>query len=268
VSRLPAYASATRAVLERDCMVFLSYRWQFASQMLAAAFSLVLFHYLAQLVDVPAFRSPADYFGYVVVGLVIVQILQSTLGIPQQLRADLVAGTFERVVQSPFGEARAILAMTLFPFVYSLALGTVTLVLAAAVFALPVVWETVPLAIPVALLGAAAFAAFGLLFAALVLVVKRATGAAWLVTLVSILGGLYFPVSILPGWIRWAADVQPFTPSVDLLRHLIAGYPLRNPAWADVLTIAAFAAVLLPFATWLVGRAARRSRRRGTITEF
>lgn len=268
MSRAGVWAAAVRAVLHRDCIVFLSYRWQLASQLLAAAFSLVLFHFLAQLVHVSAFPSAPDYFGFVVVGLVIVQVLQSTLGISAQLRAELLAGTFERTTLSPFGTAAGVLSMSVFPFLYSLVIGTLTLLLAAAAFSLPVAWSTVALAIPVALLGAVAFSGFGLLLAAAVLVAKRATGATWIITLVSIIGGLYFPVSLLPSWIRWASDVQPFTPSVDLLRHLISGYPLRHAAWLDLLILGGFAVVLLPGATWLVGVAARTSRRRGTITEY
>jgi ABC-2 type transport system permease protein len=137
------------------------------------------------------------------------------------------------------------------------------------VFDAPVQWDTAPLAIPVAFLAAFSFAPFGLLFLAGVLVVKQAfAGATWVVAGISLVAGLYFPTSLLPDWIEWASDVQPFTPAVDLLRHLLVGSDLDSSAWLDVVTMLGFGAVLMPIALWLVTRAVTVSRRRGTIIEY
>ncbi len=57
-----------------------------------------------------------------------------------------------------------------------------------------------------------AFLPFGLLFAALTVVVKQGSvGTSWVIALLSIVGGLYFPVSLLPHWVQTAAKLQPFT---------------------------------------------------------
>ena len=63
---------------------------------------------------------------------------------------------------------------------------------------------------------------------------------------IAIVGGLYFPIAVLPGWIRWASEVQPFTPATDLLRHLLVDTPLVHPAIVELLKLVGFTAVLLP----------------------
>ena len=85
---------------------------------------------------------------------------------------------------------------------------------------------------------------------------------------IALVSGLYFPIVLLPEWIQWVADVQPFTPAVDLLRHLLVGLPLREPAWTSILKLVGFAIVLLPLAAWAVSCAIRRARRTGTIIEY
>jgi ABC-2 type transport system permease protein len=269
MSLLAETASGALAVVRRDFRIALSYRFRFFSGVFAAFFSLTLFYYVSRLVRVERFESPDAYYGFVVAGLVILQVLQSTLVTPSaNVRTELVAGTFERLAVSPFGAVRALAASILFPFAYSLVMSIVMLVFAATVFDLPVEWSTVPLAVPAFVLGAVAFAPFGLLLVAAVAVWKQATGVAWIMAGITLLAGFYFPVELLPDWIEWTSKVQPFTPAVDLLRHLLIGIPLDDPAWSDVLRLAGFAAVLLPLSGWLLVIAIRTGRRRGTMLEY
>jgi ABC-2 type transport system permease protein len=264
------YCSAALGILRRDLSVFVSYRLRFASQVASTLFTLLLFYYISRLVRVDMFPSPDDYFAFATVGIVIFGVLGSTLGAaPASLRQELVVGTFERFVVSPFGAVAGVLSMLIFPFVYVLVQGTVTLALAGVVFGLPLEWPSAALAVPVALLGALAFVPFGILIAAAVVVLKQAMAAGnFIVAGISVVAGLYFPVALLPGWIEWASEVQPFTPAVDLLRHLLVGTPLESSPWAEVAKLALFAAALIPPSVWVLHRSIRVGRRRATITEY
>ena len=270
MSEVPQMFSAVRAVVRRDLKVLLSYRLRGPTTILSVFFSLTLFYYLSRLVSVERFESPDDYYAFAVIGLVILQVLNSVLHTPPTtLRQELVAGTFERMVLSPFGAVGGVVSLMVFPFLMSLFVGTVMLLFATLVFGVPVEWQTLPLAVPVAALSALAFAPFGLLLLAAVLVFKQAIGGAtWLIAGISLIAGLYFPTTLLPDWIEWTSDVQPFTPGVDLMRHVIVGTELANSAWVDVLRLVGFAAVLLPFAAWVTSVAVRAARRRGTIIEY
>jgi ABC-2 type transport system permease protein len=261
---------AGAAVIKRDFKIFLSYRLRLGTLLLGVFFSLTLFYYISRLVQVPEFATHDDYYAFALIGLILLQVINSTLQTPPAtLRQELVAGTFERIVLSPFGPVGGVISMLLFPFLLVLVVAACMLVFASVVFNAPVDWGTAPLAIPVACLAGFAFAPFGLLFLAGVLVVKQAfAGATWVVAGISLISGLYFPTSLLPDWIQWASDVQPFTPAVDLLRHLLVGSDLGSSAWLDVVKLLGFGAVLMPIAAWLVARAVRVSRRRGTIIEY
>lgn len=266
---IEGYAAGVRAIIERDLLMFLSYRWRVISQVLSAFFGIALFYYLSRLVRVSAFRSSDEYFGFAVVGLVILEVIASTISVlPMKIRQELVAGTFERLVLSPFGAVAAIASMTVFPVLLALMLGSLSIAFAAIVFGMPVAWSTALLSIPAALLGAAAFAPFTLLVAAGVLLFKQAAaGAGFVVTGLSLVGGFLFPVALLPHWIRWVSDVQPFTPAVNLLRHLLIGTSMGSP-WFAVVKLVLFTLALFPLSAAALAAAVRIGQRRGTIIEY
>jgi ABC-2 type transport system permease protein len=265
-----ALASAVGAVVERDFRVFLTYRFTLVSTVLQTLFAVTLFYYLSRLVSLGGFRSPDDYFAFAVVGVALIQLLSATLGVlPSVLRQELVAGTFERIVLSPLGPVGGIAAMMLFPLVQSFFSLTMTVGFAALAFGMPIHWDTVWLTIPIALLMVLAFAPVGMLMGAAVVATKQGvTGANMVVALLSLVGGFYFPVALLPDWIEWASQVQPFTPALDLFRHAVVATPLHESAWLGVAKLLGSAIVLGGLAFVAMTAAVRRSRRLGTIIEY
>ena len=135
-------------------------------------------------------------------------------------------------------------------------------------FGLPVEWSTAPLALPAFVLGALAFAPFGVVLVAAVVVWKQATGAAWIMAGITLLAGFYFPVALLPDWIEWTSERA----AVHAGGRPPAPPPDRDPAGgtglADVARMAGFAAVLLPLSAAALESAIKVSRRRGTMLEY
>ncbi|MDQ3643829.1 MAG: ABC transporter permease [Actinomycetota bacterium] len=263
-------AQAALAVMRRDFQILMSYRTQLISVVFGGFLTLTIFYYVSRLVSVGAFKSPDDYYAFVVVGIVILQMLQSVLvGPPAVLRQELLAGTFERIVLSPFGPVAGIVSMLLFPFVMALITGAVTLLFAIVVFGVDLELSSAPLAIPAAFLAGLAFAPFGVLLVAIVLIVKQAAvGTSFVIAAISLIAGFYFPTTLLPGWIEWASEVQPFTPGVDLLRHLLLGSAPRESTWLEVGKLVGFSAAMLPLSLGLLSLTVRVTRRRGTIIEY
>ena len=256
-------------VVRRDGIVFITYRSQVITQVVGMLFNLTIFFFISRLLRSKLFHTPGEYFAYVVVGLVIMQVLITTLGLtPTQVRQELVAGTMERFLVSPFGASNGVVAMMLFPIFSSLITGGIMLVIATTVFGLPLA-GTAPLALPIAVLGSLAFIPFALALVAVVIAFKQATvGTQFVVSGIAIVGGLYFPAKVLPAWLRWTSQVQPFAPAADLLRHTLVNQPLIEPAGVDVLKLVAFTAVLFPVSMWLLRRSIVYGQRRGTIIEY
>jgi ABC-2 type transport system permease protein len=268
---MSAYASAAFAIARRDLAMFVSYRMRFVTTIVSLIVSMTLFYYVSRLVRAESVGSSDQYYAFVVVGLIILGVLTSTLSLPvATLRSELLAGTFERMVVSAFGPVRCVMSLLIFPVALSFVTASLSLLYATVAFGLDLTWPDALLGIPVAIISAFAFAPFGLLMCAGVVLYKQTNaGASFVVTGMTLVAGLYFPVSLLPDWIRWASDVQPFTPAVDLLRHLLVGTPLREGSpVGELLRIIVFGVVLMPLAVRALGGSVRLARRRGTLTEY
>lgn len=265
-----AYVDAVTGVVKRDFLVFLSYRFRLLTQILSSFFSVILFYYVSRLVHVDAFPTHEAYFAFTVVGLVILGTLVSTLVyIAGRVRQELVAGTFERFILSPFGPVAGISSLVIFPFLTSLVTGMVTIVFATVAFDMPLRWETAALALPAILLGGLAFLPIALFIAAGIVLVKQAeAGVGFIVSGISLIGGFFFPIALLPAWISWMSHVQPFTPTLELLRNLLVGTPMEDSAAVALLKICGWAIVFVPVATVALARAVRLGQRRGTIIEY
>jgi ABC-2 type transport system permease protein len=265
-----AYALAISAVVRRDAIIFFSSRLRVVSQVAVALLSVTLFYYISQLVGGRRFSTPDEYFAYVVVGLAMLHLITATLAlVPLALRNELVEGTFERLAVSPVGPAGGVAAFVIFPTAVALALGCITISVAALAFNMPVSAASALLAIPVAVLAAIAFLPFSLLVLALVVVAKQAGNFGTLVVLgLSLAGGVYYPPELMPSWLHWIADVQPYTPTLELMREvLIQADGTRTPT-ANLLRVIGFTLVLLPTTALLLQACVQRCRRRGTLTEY
>jgi ABC-2 type transport system permease protein len=262
--------SIVAAMVRRDAAIFLSYRTRLFTIGFSSVFSLVLFHFISQLVRAPSLGGPKEYFAFVVVGLVIVQMLTSVIVLPgMTLRQELVAGTFERLATSPAGAAGSMLSLIAFPLAFAIVDGALTIVIASAFFGLDVQWSTAALAIPYGALGILAFLPFGLLVLAASLVTKQTNvGTGIVVSVISIVSGVYFPTTLLPNWLSWAPAVQPFTPAIELMRHALVGTPLTDAMGLDLARLVGAIVLLIPPGLYALRASVQFGRRRGTILEY
>jgi ABC-2 type transport system permease protein len=262
------YLDAVWATVKRDAAIFASYRFRFVGQMMAMLLTMTMFYYVSKLVRPGVVGPEGRYFAYVEVGIVSLSVLTAALNTCQLVRAELLTGTFERMVISPVGPVGSVIALAVFPILYAIALAGAMLFAATGIFGFPIHVSGIPAALAVSALAALAFSCIGLVFIAGLLAFKSAMGATWAIAGLSILGGVYFPLTLFPGWLRWVSDVQPFTPAVDLLRHLVLGTAPLEPVALALVKLAGFTAVLMPGAVMLLWLAVNFSRRRGTLIEY
>jgi len=262
------FLDAVAATVKRDAAIFASYRLRFVSQILAMLFTLTMFFYVSKLVRPGAVGPHGSYYAFAVVGIVIMSVLTSALSTSQVVRMELMQGSFERLLISPLGPVGGVVAVAAFPILYSMVFAGVMLALSVGIFGIPLHVLGIPAALVIAALGAVAFACIGLLFVAALLAFKSGQGGTWAIAALTLLGGAYFPIRLFPGWIRWTSEVQPFTPTVDLLRHFLVGTPTVQPVWLEIVKLGAFTAVLIPLSAAALSFAVSWGRRAGTITEY
>jgi ABC-2 type transport system permease protein len=265
---LSLYGGALVGTMRRDAHIFLSYRLRVLTGLATEIFGLAIFYYTSKIVRPDAVGAHGQYFTYVVIGITAMAVLEAALSSGQVIRMQLMQGNFERVLISPFGPVWGVIAVIAFPILYAMTTAIVTLALAVVIFGISLHLTYVVPAIGVGLLGSVSLACIGLLFVAALLAFKSALGSNWVIAGLGFLGGAYFPLRLFPGWIRWVSYVQPFTPTIDLLRHLLIQTPTLESTGLEVVKLVGFTIVLLPIAYAALHLGVGFSRRRGTLMEF
>lgn len=105
-------------------------------------------------------------------------------------------------------------------------------------------------ALAMLMLGTAAFASMSMLLAAAVKERERFMGVGQLIMMpLFFASSALYPLSVMPGWLRVVAHVNPLTYEVQGLRQMLVGVGGAGVVWLDFLVVAGFFLVMLLAAT-------------------
>jgi ABC-2 type transport system permease protein len=143
-------------------------------------------------------------------------------------------------------------------------------VLAAAVaLGAHVAWDRGLLAVLVLFLIMLAYIPFAILIASLV-IAFRTTGSLSriVVTLSSLLGGVYYPTTVIPSWLHDVSGLVPLTYGLRALRRSVLDRAPLDAIASDLGILSAFAVVLLGSSLVVFAGALRYARRAGTLAQY
>ncbi|MGI9557515.1 MAG: ABC transporter permease [Solirubrobacterales bacterium] len=261
------------AFLRRDFRIAISYKTSFALEFVSSIFLLALFFYLGQIVDDAELSETegleGGYFGFVAIGLALLRIVQvSMTSFSAKMREEQTSGTFEALMATPTAPSLVILSSAVYDLLRATIAGVVMIVAAVIIFGLSL--DLSPLSLLqtfAALVGLLTlFASLGVAVAAFTVVFKR-TGAlvGLLLTVLALLGGVYFPIEVFPATLEALANALPFTWGLDVLRSSLLGGEVE--AWRIPALFGA-SALLLPLALIGFVAAVGRARKTGTLTTY
>lgn len=262
--------SIVSALVRRDLLGTASYRLAFLLDVGYGVLDLVLYYFISRTFegfDTSELGGAPTYFAFAAVGVILGVVLDATsAGVGYQVREEQRTGTLENLAAQPIGTVELCLGGVGFPFVFAAARAALYLVLAAAVLDLDVSQTSWPGLALVLLAAGSAMAPIGIIAGAFVLVFKRGhVVAGTLVYLLTILGGMVFPVSALPDWLEPLAVVVPITYAFEGARDAL----FTGSGWeTDVLVLLAWSAVLWPLSLLLFARGFEHAKRAGTVAQY
>ena len=259
-----------RALVRRDGLVVRSYRLGFVLEISYGVLDLALYFFISRTFEDLSstdLGSAPTYFAFAAVGVIIGAVLDATSSsVGYRIREEQVTGTLEVLSTAPVTPLELSLGVVGFPFAFAALRAGFYLIIAAALMDLDVSNVSWPGLALVLVASGAALAPIGILAGATVLVFKRGhIIAGTIVYLMTILGGMVFPVSVLPDWIEPLASIVPLTYAFDGARDAF----FAGGGWAyDVLVLTAWALILWPTAVFLLGRASAFARTAGSLSEY
>jgi ABC-2 type transport system permease protein len=266
--------SVALAFLKRDIALVLSYRLSFILQMLGIFFNVASFYFLSRLFGgaMVSQLEPygGDYFSFVLIGLAFSGYLGLSLSsFSSSIREGQMTGTLEIMLLSPTRLSSILLSSSLWPYVLTTFNVIVYLVLGSLVFGFSISQANFLTAIVALVLSIASFSGIGILSAAIVLIVKKGDPIAWIFGGVSsLLAGVYYPITVLPGWLTPLSHVLPMTYALDAMRlALLKGASLAD-LHLDLLVLLGFTLILTPISFWVFRRALRQAKKEGSLLQY
>ena len=113
------------------------------------------------------------------------------------------------------------------------------------------------------------FSSLGIISASFIMIFKRGDPVNWVFGSVSaLLGGVLYPITVLPGWLQIFSYLLPITYSLRGMRlALLQGYSLAALG-LDILALLVFSVVLLPLGILCFRYAVKKAKMEGSLTQY
>ena len=258
----------------RDFSVARSYRAAFVVEIFQALFGSASFYFLSRFIESPALERSlppgTNYFSFALVGIAFFDYLSVALttfdGSLQEARQN---GTLENLLVTQTSLPVILAGSCLYPFALMSLRTAVYIGWGAILFGFPLHaanWLGAALVLGASVL---AFSGLGILSASYLLIFKRGNPVNWAVLgLSSVVGGMLYPVSVLPTWLQYVARLTPVTYSLEGMRAAILGHASIRELLPSIGGLLLFAGLLLPISFVIFSWALQRTKITGTLTHF
>jgi len=259
-------------LFRRDFAVARSYRAAFAIEIFQALLGSASFYFLSRFVESPKLERSlppgTNYFSFALVGIAFFDYLSVALstfdGSLQEARQN---GTLENLLVTQTSLPVILAGSSLYPFVLLSLRTAIYIGWGAVLFGFPLGGANWLGALLVLGASVLAFSGLGILSASYLLIFKRGNPVNWAILgLSSVVGGMMYPISVLPVWLQYVARLTPVTYSLEGMRAAILGHASTRELLPSIAGLLLFAALLFPISFAIFSWALRRTKITGTLT--
>jgi ABC-2 type transport system permease protein len=256
------------AFFKRDLFTDLSYKLAFTFQLLDVVVGVCTYYFLARMIGRAAYHG-YEPFAFILVGVAVNGYMSTSLACyAYSIRGIQPLGTLKMVLATPTSPMTFILLSSVYPLLRA-AFDAFIYLLSGALLGLALARVNVPAVLLIFLLSELAFSSIGILSATFTLVFKRGDPLLWLFAGLSwLLGGVYFPIDILPRWLRDAAQLLPITHALLGMRAAMLQHATFRMLLPQIGILGVFALVGLPLSLLAFQWGVRWAKVTGTLSHF
>jgi len=262
------------AFFRRDFLVLTSYRFRlflnFGYLLIIVFFLFFVGRTFSGSFSVYLTRYGNDYFAFALLGMSVSVFVSTGLtSLAREIQTAQVQGTLESLLMTPTSPTLVLFGSSLWSFVESfivciLYIGAAVLILGLAVTPLMLL-----LVLLVLSLTFCCFLSLGMISAAFIMVFKQGNPITMIFGTSSyFLGGLLFPVDVLPAPLRSVSYFLPMTQAATAVREILL-VPAGQARWLSaVLYLTVFAAVIGPIGIISMKYSFTRAKKDGSLVQF
>jgi ABC-2 type transport system permease protein len=190
-------------------------------------------------------------------------------GVTDIINMERWEGTIEYTFMAPISRFTHMVGSCLYAVGHGMLFTFLQLIVVSAFFHLDLSHANYVTAIFLLLLGSISFIGFGIATAVLpLLFTEKGMQMSFIVrAIILLVSGVYYPISVLPGWMQPAARISPATYVLEGLRvAIIQGQPIWSPTiWSYTWPLIITGVVSVPLGVFIFGIAERYAKRTGRL---
>jgi ABC-2 type transport system permease protein len=271
---LTAFFKKPFAFLYKDFISDASYRFAFVAQFIGIFLSVMTFFFLSELFGraISPYLEPygGDYFSFVLIGIAFANYLHVSLNsFSSCIRDAQILGTLEAILVTQTEIPATILYSSLYSFIMTSLRVIVFLLLGAFAFGIEMGKANVLGGFLILFLTIVAFSSLGIISASFIMALKKGNPINWIFSNLSwVLGGVFYPISVLPSWIQKISYLLPITYSLEGMRlALLKGYTLEA-LLPNIIPLSIFAIIILPLSIGIFQYGVKKAKIDGSLIQY
>ncbi|MGH2819939.1 MAG: ABC transporter permease [Actinomycetota bacterium] len=262
--------SAIASTAAKDFAIARSYRMALFMDVFFGFINIVVYFFISRTFGdarTADLGGASTYFAFVTVGASITVVIQTAVGsVSGGVRDGQVTGTLEALAVQPVTAAEMALGFAAYPVLFALTRVVVYILMADLIFGLDLARPDWPGFVMTIAATGIALLSLGVLMGALVLLFKRGGSlGAVMAFAMGFSSGAFFPISVLPGWLRIVGEVMPTRFAFDGVRAAL----FAGDGWAlDAVVLLVMGGLGLPVAVWAFKVALGRAEAEGTLGQY
>ena len=262
------------AFIKKDFILESSYKLAFLLRIFTVFTSILVYFFIDRLFgnriveDLEPFG--VNYFSYVLLSTAFFSYTGAGLGsLSRRIRLEQMQGTLESLFLTPTKTPVIIMAMSLWNILFSSFDLLIYIIMGKTLFNVDYSHVNLISAIVLLFLTVVSFSSIGIISACFILIFKRGNVLGWIINqLEGVIGGVYFPVTVLPDWLQYISRILPITYAVRGMQLAVyRGYNLSQLK-REIFFLTAFSVVLVPVSILIFKKALYRTRIRGTLGQY
>ena len=204
--------------------------------------------------------------------LLVGAVIWAYLGIIFEILTETVAwerweGTIEYTFMAPLSRPTHLLGMGIFAIGYGVVRAVLLFGVVAAFFSLNLPDANYAAALVLLMIASISFIGIGMMTAVLPLISpEKGTQLGFVAQgLLLVVSGVYYPVSVLPGWMQALAKISPATYALEGCRAAILDGAGLSDLWGDIWPLIVIGIVSVPLGLWTFRRGERYAKKHGKL---
>lgn len=250
-----------------------SYRLSLVMQFLGLIFTVVPIYFISTALETTMAGTIAgesdQYFGFMLVGMVALMFVTASISTLQgTIAGGISTGYFESLLMTRAPVPWILSGLTSYGLILTAIRATIMLVAGWALGA-QVAWsQALPAALIILVLVATHWG-IGLIGAGLIIAFRTAGPLNTIVTTLSVFfGGVYYPVSAIPSWLKSISDATPLSYGLRALRRVLLQGNDLSAVSSDLSILVAMGVLTLMVGSWAFATSLRYAKRAGTLSTY